>query len=110
MEKAKEVKDVHQHEDGVLKMADKFLDSGDLEKIKEEIKMTRLGTMLYEDGIEVGMEREMERGMERGIERGEKQKLKSLIDKKLKRGYAVDEIADMLEEDVEEVRQLITEL
>ncbi len=31
-------------------MADKFLDSVEMEQLKEEIKMTRLGKMLYDDG------------------------------------------------------------
>ena len=98
--------DIRKIEAMVYAMADKFLDGKDLEKIKEEIKMTRLGAMLYEDGIEVGIER----GIERGIEQGERQKLKTLIGKKIKRGYTVDEIADVLEEDVDEIRQLIAEL
>lgn len=35
-------------------MADKFLDAVDLEKLKEEIAMTRLGQMIWKDGIEEG--------------------------------------------------------
>lgn len=35
-------------------MADKFLDTADLEKLKEEISMTRLGQMIWEDGIAEG--------------------------------------------------------
>ena len=35
-------------------MADKFLDTVDLEKLKEEITMTRLGQMIWEDGIAEG--------------------------------------------------------
>lgn len=35
-------------------MADKFLDTVDLEKLKEEISMTRLGQMIWEDGIAEG--------------------------------------------------------
>lgn len=35
-------------------MADKFLDAIDLEKFKEEIAMTRLGQMIWEDGIAEG--------------------------------------------------------
>ena len=31
-------------------MADKFLDTADFEKLKEEISMTRLGQMIWEDG------------------------------------------------------------
>lgn len=34
--------------------ADKFLDGKDLEKVKEEISMTKLGEMLVQDGIEKG--------------------------------------------------------
>ncbi|CAI3246466.1 hypothetical protein CNEO2_530041 [Clostridium neonatale] len=34
--------------------ADKFLDGKDLEKVKEEISMTKLGEMLVEDGIKKG--------------------------------------------------------
>ena len=36
--------------------ADKFLDGKDLEKVKEEISMTKLGEMLVEDGIKKGRE------------------------------------------------------
>lgn len=35
-------------------MADKFLDSAEMEQLKEEIKMTRLGKMLYDDGEQHG--------------------------------------------------------
>ena len=35
-------------------MADKFLDSAEMEQLKEEIKMTRLGKMLYDDGEKCG--------------------------------------------------------
>lgn len=37
--------------------ADKFLDGNDLEKVKEEISMTKLGEMLVEDGIKKGEEK-----------------------------------------------------
>lgn len=36
-------------------MADKFLENAELEELKEEIKMTRLGQMLINDGIEQGV-------------------------------------------------------
>ena len=38
-------------------MADKFLDSAEMEQLKEEIKMTRLGKMLYDDGEVMGLKR-----------------------------------------------------
>lgn len=37
--------------------ADKFLERKDLEKVKEEISMTKLGEMLVEDGIKKGIEK-----------------------------------------------------
>ena len=46
-------------------LAEKFLEKEELEKIKEEIHMTRIGQMIYEDGIEKGMEEGMEKGMEK---------------------------------------------
>ena len=46
-------------------MADKFLDSKEMEQLKEEIKMTRLGKMLYDDGASM--------------------KLKELVAKKIKK-------------------------
>lgn len=47
-------------------MADKFLDRADMEEIKEEIKMTRLGQMLVKEALEEGREQGMARGRERG--------------------------------------------
>ncbi|MBQ8559681.1 MAG: hypothetical protein IJ439_06860 [Tyzzerella sp.] len=71
-------------------MADKFLDSAEMEQLKKEIKMTRLGKMLYDDGKEA--------------------KLKELVGKKLEKGYSVSEIADMLEEEEAVIGAIIKEL
>ena len=46
-------------------LADKFLSAGELNEIKEVLAMTRLGQMLYDDGVK--------KGMERGREEGQKQ-------------------------------------
>lgn len=71
-------------------MADKFLDSKEMEQLKEEIKMTRLGRMLYDDGA--------------------KMKLKEQVGKKVEKGYSVTEIADMLEEDKAVIEEIMKEL
>lgn len=49
--------DVQKIEAMIYAMADKFLDAIDLEKMKEEIAMTRLGQMIWEDGLKEGEER-----------------------------------------------------
>ena len=48
-------------------LADKFLDSKDLDEIKEVIYMTRLGQMLLDEGMEKGMKKGMKKGMEQGL-------------------------------------------
>ena len=83
----------------VYTMADKFLDNCDLEKIKEEIKMTRLGAMLYNDGIKDGIEC--------GIECGERQKLQELVETVYQKGLSVDKIAELFNESVEHISELI---
>ena len=48
-------------------LADKFLDSKDLDEIKEVISMTRLGQMLLDEGMEKGKKKGMKKGMEQGL-------------------------------------------
>ena len=42
-------------------LADKFLTGNDLEEIKEVVAMTRLGQMIYDDGLKVGEEKKAEK-------------------------------------------------
>ena len=71
-------------------MADKFLDSREMEQLKEEIKMTRLGKMLYEDGAQI--------------------KLRQQVRKKLDKGHSVTEIAEALEEKAKDIEKIVAEL
>ena len=67
--------------------ADKFLDGKDLEKVKEEISMTKLGEMLVEDGIK--------KGIEQGIEQGEEKKAIKVAKKAINRGLDNETIIDL---------------
>lgn len=71
-------------------MADKFLDSKEMEQLKEEVKMTRLGKMLYDDGASM--------------------KLKEMVAKKIKKGFSVAEIAVLFEEDKAVIEKIVEEL
>ncbi len=51
---------------GLLVIADKFIDRSDAEKIRREITMTKVGRLIYEDGLMEGEKRGEERGEERG--------------------------------------------
>ena len=52
-------------------MADKFLDSVEMEQLKKEIKMTRLGKMLYDDGKAEGKAEGIAKGKAEGEKLGE---------------------------------------
>lgn len=79
----------------VYTMADKFLNREDMEKIKEEIKMTKLGAMLYNDGVNDG------------IKDGERQKLQELVESVYQKGFSVEKIAELFNESVELISELI---
>lgn len=49
--------------------ADKFLNEQDLNQVKEMIVMTRLGQMLFNDGIEKGLQTGRQEGREKGQEK-----------------------------------------
>lgn len=77
-------------------LADKFLNQIELQEIKEVVAMTRLGQMIYDDG------------MERGIERGSIEKLTELIIRRMQKGDTPEQIAELLEEDVTMIRKIYT--
>ena len=52
----------------------------------------------------------LEIGVESGIQQGIQLKLAELVDKKIKKGYSVSEIADLLEESEEVITRIIEEL
>jgi len=79
-------------------MADKFLEAAELEKLKEEIAMTRLGQMIWEDGVAEG---EL---------RGKTEILTRQIKIKLEKGKSVEEIAEALEENPETIKELMEKL
>lgn len=71
----------HDIESILYAFASKFLKGRDLEKVREEIKMTELGRSLIEEGIEKGIEK----GREKGREEGKSQMLIKQLMKKFKR-------------------------
>lgn len=60
----------------IYAMADKFLETMDLEEIMEEMAMTRLGRMLVKEGIEEGIEK----GIVEGTHKTKLEAARNLID------------------------------
>lgn len=77
-------------------LAVKFLDSKDLEEVKEEFSMTLLGQMLVNDGIE--------RGIERGIEKGRSETLRELAIEMRKNGEPYEKVSRYTRTAVETIR------
>lgn len=50
-------------------LADKFLQKNELEEIKEVVAMTRLGQMLYDDGLKDGKSEGRKEGRQEGSDR-----------------------------------------
>ena len=57
-----------------------------------------------------GLKALIEEGREEGVGLGENKKLKELVQKKVKKGYSANEIADMLEEHVDVITKIIEEI
>ena len=96
--KAVDVQIVEKIEVVIYAMAEKFLNLDDKKLLREVVKMTELGQMLVNDGIE--------QGIEKGIEKTRM----DLVKKKLLKGKTVEEIADALEESVEVLQELIAKI
>lgn len=80
---------------GILTFTDKVIDETYREKIKEEMQMTQIERMIFDDGLVEGEER----GIEKGIEKGEKSKAYKAAKNMFARGFTADETAGIVEED-----------
>lgn len=95
------------------------------ENIKKEVKRVMGGQILeyeaknilrqgikqgLEQGLEQGREQGLEQGREQGLEQGIRQGTIKSVQKMLAKGYSCDEVSDILEIDIEEVRGIQEEL
>ena len=60
---AVEITDIRKIEAMLYAMADKFLELEELKELKEDIRMTRLGQMLREDGLAEGLAEGIAKGI-----------------------------------------------
>ena len=89
--------DVAKMEAMLYAMADKFLDAADLEKLKEEISMTRLGQMIWEDGVVAGREEGRESVLLELIRDG----LLTIKDVAIRLSISEEEVKKLLEEKIQ---------
>lgn len=85
-----------------------------LEKNRAEAKAMSIYEYDQEEHIRLEREDAFEdgrkEGREEGISLGEDKKLKELVEKKVKKGHTISEIADMLEEELEIIKEIVKSL
>ena len=88
-------------------LADKFLNSAELEEIKEVVAMTRLGQMIFDDGIQQGVQKGLTQGIQQGLTQGQTSKSHEIILRMLaKKQFSHEEIADLVGVSVDEVARI----
>lgn len=83
----------------------------ELDKIVTEVKESEEWEEVKMNILELGMTKGVELGIQKGIQQGIQQGVqKGLVDitcKKLTKGYSIEEIADILEEDEKTIRDIV---
>ena len=105
---AQEIRDEEQRMQalvGILTFADKILDRDYAKRIKEVIGMNKVEQLFFDEGVEMGIAKGIARGRVKGAAEG-RAELIGCIRKKLKKGYAVIEIAEVLELEALYVRRI----
>jgi len=78
---------------GILTFSDKLIDEAYKRQIKEEMRMTQIGQMLIDEGMEKGMKKGIEKGIEKGMEKG----IQALIEDNREDGVSEERIIEKLQ-------------
>ena len=82
-----------------------------LDEIVTEIKQSEeweaVKMNILEIGIEKGIEQGLQQGLQQGVQQGAEKKLLEQVEKKLKKGQTIAQIADALEESEAKIREVV---
>lgn len=79
----------------------------ELDKIVTEIRESEEWEEVKMNILELGMTKGVELGIQQGIQKGEDKKLIELVCKKLEKNYSIEEIADILDEDIISIQNIV---
>ena len=82
----------------------------ELDKIVCEVKESEEWEAVQMNILEIGMQKGMQQGIQQGMQDGARLKLKELVQKKLDKGYSPEAIAELLEEELEVIQEIVGEL
>lgn len=83
---------------GLLTFTDKVIDETYRKRVKEELEMTQIVKMIFDDGLK--------EGLKEGQKHGEEYKLIEQSCRKLKKGKRPEQIAEELEEDLKVIEEI----
>ena len=95
---------------GLLVVSDKFISKENSDSIRRQIGMTKIGRMLFEDGLEEGMEKGIEKGMEKGMEKGRKEVKRRTAENMLRDGLEWEKIKKYTDLTDAEIREIEKEM
>ena len=98
--------DIKKLESIVYAFANKFLNPVELGNVEEVLKMSLLGQMIFEDGMETGMKRGMKRGMETGMKRGMEKSMVKIVTTMLGKNKTVEEIHEDTDIPMEQIMKI----
>ena len=78
-----------------------------VEEMKESEEWEAVKMNILEIGIEKGIEQGLQQGLQQGVQQGAEKKLLEQVEKKLKKGQTVSQIADALEESEAKIREVV---
>ena len=78
-----------------------------VEEVKESEEWEAVKMNILEIGIEKGIEQGLQQGLQQGVQQGAEKKLLEQVEKKLKKGQTVSQIADALEESEAKIREVV---
>lgn len=82
----------------------------ELDSIVNEVKASEEWEAVKMNILEIGIEKGKEEGRIQGLTEGLELKLTEQVGKKIRKGYSIIEIADMLEEDEETIKRIVEKL
>ena len=78
-----------------------------VEEVKESEEWEAVKMNILEIGIEKGIEQGLQQGLQQGVQQGAEKKLLEQVEKKLKKGQTIVQIADALEESEAKIREVV---
>ena len=78
-----------------------------VEEVKESEEWEAVKMNILEIGIEKGIEQGLQQGLQQGVQQGAEKKLLEQVEKKLKKGQTIAQIADALEESEAKIWEVV---